>query len=202
MPPPLPEDIALLGYLLEIRKKLPTATLSAAKYIENIIPLSMQVYSAHTDISIQSATLYTSLHPLFTGLDIISSSPDFASDPYLSQLYQIIAKCACIIIDDYTRLNNDNKIISLWIAAERVMECGSVWAFFLISRRCRQPVTATTATTAPTATTSDYHISTRDAMMPILKVSTLLASFAARWAGCAAYVDAWETLVEMLWGML
>jgi hypothetical protein len=34
------------------------------------------------------------------------------------------------------------------------------------------------------------------------KVSTLLASFAARWKDGSAYVDAWETLVELLWSMV
>ncbi|KAJ8103421.1 hypothetical protein POJ06DRAFT_241829 [Lipomyces tetrasporus] len=81
-------------------------------------------------------------------------------------------------INHFSQLNNYNRIISLWIAAERVLECGSLWAFSL---------------------TSLLRMITRVAMSPILKVSNLLASFAARWNGCVAYVDSWETLLGRHW---
>lgn len=186
-----PDEIALLACQHEIRSRLTTLPPPSAKYVENVIPLPLQIYSIESNISIASASLYTCLHPIFTSCDIWSFN--LTNDPYLSQLLHIIAKSASTVIDHHAKLNDDNKIISLWIAAERIMECGSLWAFFLIRQRRQLP---------PTVNYRLANMPTRDAMAPILKVSTLLASFAARWPGCTAYVDSWETLVEMLWSML
>lgn len=96
------------------------------------------------------------------------------------------------MIDHFTKLNQRQMIISLWMAAERVLEAGAVWAAYLmhqrrVSGRGPQGVAA---------------MATDLAFAPIVKVSSLLASFAARWRPGSTYVDNWETLVELLWKMV
>jgi hypothetical protein len=39
-------------------------------------------------------------------------------------------------------------------------------------------------------------------MSPVFKVSTVIASFVARWKNGLAYAQAWETFVELLWNMI
>ena len=78
------------------------------------------------------------------------------------------------------------------MAAERVLESGVVWATYLMSQRRAMP------TGEPRFSSTGIRV----AMGPVLKVSTLLASFAALWKGASAYVDAWETFVELLWNVL
>ncbi|KAL2400734.1 hypothetical protein ABEF92_004968 [Exophiala dermatitidis] len=99
---------------------------------------------------------------------------------------------AAVMIDHFTKLNQRQMIISLWMAAERVLEAGAVWAAYLmhqrrVSGRGPQGVAA---------------MATDLAFAPIVKVSSLLASFAARWRPGSTYVDNWETLVELLWKMV
>ncbi|KAL2397772.1 hypothetical protein ABEF93_004583 [Exophiala dermatitidis] len=99
---------------------------------------------------------------------------------------------AAVMIDHFTKLNQRQMIISLWMAAERVIEAGAVWAAYLmhkrrVSGRGPQGVAA---------------MATDLAFAPIVKVSSLLASFAARWRPGSTYVDNWETLVELLWKMV
>lgn len=169
----------MLSHLHDITYRFTTIPPPPKDFFESLIPLPMQIASANSDIGIYSATLYTALHPLFTTPDAcFSTMPSDAS----SRLFHIVAKSASIIIDHLARLNDDDKIISIWMAAERVLESGLVWASYLMSQ------SRTTTTGADRFSTVGSHAP----MSPILKVSALLASFAARWNSGSAYVDAWE----------
>ncbi|KAH8680691.1 hypothetical protein BX600DRAFT_444917 [Xylariales sp. PMI_506] len=159
------------------------------QFFENLIPLSLQVDIMSSDIHLRSARLYLALHPLFTHQDVLSN---MALPNQGSRLFQIIARSAHTMIDHYARLNETNKIISIWMAAERVLEAGLVWAAYLISHR----------NSSPMGEHCFLSMGTGLAMSAILKVSALLASFAARWKEGAAFVDAWGTFVELLWNMI
>lgn len=98
---------------------------------------------------------------------------------------------ASALIDHFTVLNNEGKVLSLWLTAGRTLEAGVVWAFYLLRQR----------TVSSTGQGGGSRVS-GEAMNPLLKVSALLASFAARWSAGMAYADAWQTLVDLLWGML
>lgn len=151
-----------------------------------------------TDIALNSAILYNALHPLFTSnLKVPSGSSQTSSlnDVSSTGLLRIIAKSASVMIDRFARLNDEDRIMSFWLTAEQVLEAGAVWASsFMTDSRGR------------TAAGDHGGISSsngmREAMGPILKVSALLASFAARWKAGSAYVDTWEAFVELFCNML
>jgi hypothetical protein len=159
------------------------------QFFESLIPLSLQVDEMRSDITIHSATLYVALHPIFTTLDIISNGVLY--NP-LSRLFHVVAHSARTVIDHFARLNESNSIISLWMAAERVLEAGLVWAAYLMSQR----------KASPTGEHCFVSMGTGIAMGVLMKVSSLLVSFAARWQAGSSFVDAWETFIELVWNTL
>lgn len=185
----LSAELYNLSHLLNIINRISTSSDSSESALESLIPLQLQVPSVNSGISLQSATLYVALHPAFTESDLFNSRTVNAPP---SRLFQIVANSASTLIDHFTRLNESNKIISIFMSSERVLEAGLVWSAFLCSLQ--------------TAITAGYQspltISTQAMMSPILKVSALLASFAARWTHGSEYVSAWETLVELLWNII
>lgn len=186
----LADELYFASCLHNISHALTTVAVPTETYLESLIPISLQISSLSSEIKMPSATLYTALHPLFTHPDSFARSGTFNIPS--PRIIHTIAKSAAVVIDHFTRLNQRQMIISIWIAAERVVEAGAVWAAYLIrerslSGRALQGV-AINGTDFPLA--------------PIVKVSSLLASFAARWKPGSAYANNWETLVELLWKML
>lgn len=161
----------------------------SAQVFESLIPHCLRVDAAAPQLSVSSATLYIALHPLFTTHD--NSSGGIPLDTSAA-LFHVISRSASTIIDHFAQLNEDNTIISIWMAADRVLEAGIVWAIYSMSQR-------------GVALVGDHSLLAMGAglvMRPTMKVSTLLMSFAARCKSVSAYVDAWDTLVELLWNML
>lgn len=188
-PDPEFDELSILRHWNDIASAFTISPRPSEQFFESLIPLSLQVDLSFSDISIPSATLYLALHPLFTNQGIFSN-PTPLNPP--SRLFHVIARSARTLIDHFAQLNENNRIISIWMAAERVLEAGLVWAAYLISQR----------SSSPTGEHSFLSIGTGVAMGAILKVSSLLASFAARWKGGSSFVDAWETFVELLWNLI
>lgn len=78
------------------------------------------------------------------------------------------------------------------MAVEQVIEAGLVWGTYLISHKG----------TTETPNQNVYKLGTSLAMSPIFKVSTIIASFVARWKNGSAYAQAWESFVELLLNMI
>ena len=176
VPDPLSDEFNVRIRLHDVTQRFTTSPSSSERLFESLIPPPLRVVSTSSGISMSSATLYTALHPLFTSSDVCAGP---ILDDQSSRLFHIIANSAIVIIDHFARLNEDNKIISIWMAAERVLEAGLVWATYLMSQRNLTP--------------SGEHyfppLGSRATMGPVLKVSSLLASFTARWKSGSAYVD-------------
>ncbi|KAK4940315.1 hypothetical protein LTR10_019531 [Elasticomyces elasticus] len=168
---------------------IPTSLELSEGTLENLIPVTLQVSSVNSGMSVQSATLYIALHPPITRLALFDPR---AVNGLPSRLLQIVAKSASTLIDHFARLNEGNKIISIFMASEKVLEAGLVWSTYLLSHQA--------------AITAGYQLpsrmSTKVMMSPIMRVSALLASFAGRWKHGPAYVRAWEALVELLWNII
>jgi hypothetical protein len=79
------------------------------------------------------------------------------------------------------------------MAAERILESGLVWSIYLIVQRM---------SAAKTRGLTVENMETRTVMEPILKVSSLLASFTGRWKAASIYAEAWEILADLLWKMV
>ncbi|EXJ92791.1 hypothetical protein A1O3_01344 [Capronia epimyces CBS 606.96] len=184
----LPDELTVASHLLDLAEKFTISPRPPESTFERLIPVSMQLTSINSPISIHSATLYTALHPLMTNSD--AASKGILNDSSM-RLFHVIAHSASAVIDHFARLDGGRKIISLWMAADRVLEAGLVWASYLMYHRI----------TTPGYRPSDS-IGTRVAMSPVLKVSALLASFSARWNSATAHVQAWETVVELLWSLV
>ncbi|KAH8819321.1 hypothetical protein F5884DRAFT_9373 [Xylogone sp. PMI_703] len=185
-PNTLSNDLKISVHLHNIAHQFTISPRPMEEFFESLIPQSLQVDPMSSDINIISATLYTALHPLFTSSDI------YPTNHPSSRLFDIVSRSASAVIDHFARLDKSNKIISIWLAADRVFEAGVVWATYLI-RQCHVMSTGKNPITSIRASVI---------VSPILKVSALLASFAARWRGGSVYVDAWETLVQLLWNIL
>lgn len=182
------DDLYLARCLLLIKRKFDAAAAPSEAYLEAQIPHALQVNSASTDISLPSAVLYLSLHPLLTNLDMFSHAEIISG--LSSRMLLLIITSASIVIDHFTQLNNRNSIISIWLSAERVLIAGAVWVASLIHQK--HSAAHNTPSIAATSTL----------MNPIVKVSSLLASFAARWKAAESYVTAWNVLVDILWQII
>ncbi|KIV91136.1 hypothetical protein PV10_05712 [Exophiala mesophila] len=159
--------------------------------LESLIPGPLQVTAFPSTISIDSARLYIALHPLFTASDAFYQ-PNSGAFP--SRLFHIVGNSACTIINHYALLNEETKIICVWMAAEQVLEAGLVWAVYIMSQR-------QSTSTAFGGSQPVLQLSPSVIMDPIIKVSTLLASFTARWRNGSTYARSWEIFVQMFWGM-
>ena len=182
-------DLRILSYLHNIAHAFVTLPRPSEDFVESLIPEPMQVRSKNSDITLPSAILYSAMHPLFTTLDPCCGR---MLDEASLRLFHVIARSACTIIDHFVSLNKSNRIISLWMAAERVLEGGAIWATYLMSQH------------HTTSTEEQFfsNIETRIAMGPISKVSALLASFETRWKDGSVYMDVWEAFVELVWNVL
>ena len=190
LPKTLPDDLATLGCLQQISEHMTRFPRQSEDFFENLIPLRFQVKSISSGIlSIQSAMLYVALHPLFTTSDTF---PTGAFNVLHSRLFQIVAHSASAIIDHFAYLNENDRIISVCMAMEQVIEAGLVWATYLISHKG----------ITDTPSQNVYKLGTSLAMSPIFKVSTIISSFVARWKNGSAYAQAWESFVELLWNMI
>lgn len=183
----LSDDLRTLSHQQNIIEHIAQFPLESEDFFESLIPLPLQVRSTTSDVNIHSAILYLALHPIFTTSDVHSSG---SLNVFTSRLFQVVAHSASTIIDHFTHLNEEKKIISICMAALQVLEAGLVWATYLISQH--QAAQAG----------SFYAMETGLALSPILKVSALIASFVARWESGSAYADAWETFVQLLWNMI
>ncbi|KAL2433859.1 hypothetical protein ABEF95_011393 [Exophiala dermatitidis] len=186
----LADELYVARCLHNISRVLATVSAPTETYLENLIPTFLQVTSLDSEISAHSATLYVALHPLFTHPDSFAGSGIFSNPS--PRIIHLIAKSSAAMIDHFTKLNQRHMIISLWMAAERVLEAGAVWAAYLMHQR-------RASGRGPQGVAA---MATDLAFAPIVKVSSLLASFAARWKPGSTYVDNWETLVELLWKMV
>lgn len=204
-------DLDFRTHLYKIADRLRTMARPAKELFDDLIPApvptgSTEVGAADCPVNVQLATLYVALHPLFTSSHLLEPStgpdrlpiPDDVNDNSHTDLsslslFRIIATSASIVIDHYSWLNETGRILSLWMAAERVLEAGAIWAFHVVRQR---------ALSVSSSAWERAAVERRAAMAPLLKVSTLLASFAARWKPGSAYSDAWEALVELIWTML
>lgn len=159
-------------------------------YFEDLIPNELKVLPGEFDINPSSATLYLALHPLFTSADSDIFS-NLSLDGHSSELLRIIADSASTIIDGFVQMNKDHKILSIWRGVERILEAGAVWGIYLITLQRTKSVSG-----------KDHRILTSSAMGPLLKCSTLLASFAERWKDGLIYAQIWETFLSLLLGAL
>lgn len=191
--PPRPEALAdeldVLRLLDNISDHFTAVPRTSPDILESLLLLPMEIDAITPMINIHSATLYLSFHPLFTTSEMHSSGP---LDSQSSRLLHIVAHSATVVISHFAKLNDENRVISVWMAAERVLEAGLVWAYYLMHQR----------RTAATVGHTFSSLSTRAAVSPILKVCTLLASFTARWKNGLAYMESWEIFVELLWNMV
>ena len=181
-------DLDVLRLLRDIMQYLTVSANLSEDVLESLIPQPMQIYSTTSDMSLNSARLYLALHPLFTRSELFGGG---MHDTSSSRLFYIIAGSASRIIDHFAELDEDNQIISIFMAAEQVFEAGLVWAASLPTRYKNVAVGHQLTAT---------EISSE--MAPIMKVSSLLASFAARWKHGTVYVTAWKIFTELLWNML
>jgi hypothetical protein len=184
------DDLYAASCLHSITHALATVPFPTETYLESLIPTPFQVASLDSEIQISSAMIYISLHPLFTHPNRLAgrSLLDIPSP----RLILAIAKSAAVIIDHFIKLNQRHMIVSIWLAAERVLEAGAVWAAYLI----HQSRMSGRGPHGIIALGTDF------ALAPIVKVSSLLASFAVRWKPGLTYVECWETLLELLWKMV
>ncbi|KAH8895225.1 hypothetical protein GQ53DRAFT_641221 [Thozetella sp. PMI_491] len=129
-----------------------------------------------------SAELMERLIPPPLRVDLVKSDMGIASAALL------VACSASRLIDHYSHLNDGNKIISVWMTAESTLQSGAIWATYLLHRH--------------STVGRGADMETRLALGPILKVTRLLSSFAARWKPGHEFEYAWEILVELLLELL
>ncbi|KIV96491.1 hypothetical protein PV10_00353 [Exophiala mesophila] len=194
---------AFLTSLYNVTTQVNSIPRLSATSLEDFIPNPYRLDSTrvmdHKTISPETATLYMALHPLFTTLNLNPTAASSSSllsgvnevSPSSSQMLKSIAMSACALIDHFTLLNDEGQVLSLWLTAGRTLEAGALWVFYLVRRR----ITLDTGQDGGSLTASE-------AVSPLLKVSALLASFAARWSPGVAYANSWQALVDLLWGML
>ncbi|ERS98583.1 hypothetical protein HMPREF1624_05369 [Sporothrix schenckii ATCC 58251] len=188
------DDLVVLRTCMQIRQHLEARPQIPDYLLESLIPVPLQVLAAPPltrtrladttaapPMSVQSATVYMALHPVVVFPDMILKGGQLSAP---SRLFQIVAGAACVLLDEYARQNPRHRISSLWMSAERIVEAGIVWVLYVLAHQQYGLLDVGTA------------------MRPILHVSSLLASFAARWKAGTAYVEPWETLVELMWGIL
>ncbi|KUJ13382.1 uncharacterized protein LY89DRAFT_687518 [Mollisia scopiformis] len=117
------EELNILPYLHAIAQKLRDVPDPSERLLEELVPLPLRIYSTTSDISIALATVYTALHPLFTASETFWNR---IFDDALPGLLQLIAYSSLTIIDHVGRLNANNKVLSVWMTAERVLEFGAI----------------------------------------------------------------------------
>lgn len=184
----LSTELARQGHLHNIAKHLAMIPRPPLDALERTLPDTLRA-NADAEMSIDSARLYLALHPIFTDVDVCSGP---VHDSSSSRLLLLIATAASVVIEHYKRLNQENRILSLAMAADHVFEAGCVWTAYLMSWR--------NGLTSIDSYTSDTSI--RYIMEPIRQVSALLSSFMARWTGGSAYIRAWDALLDLLWPMI
>lgn len=186
------ESVVLYNRIRYITETLCISPLPPQERFESLIPSNLQISagSAKSIISTQSAEVYIALHPLFTsrGLEIFS---DYPLQQAAMNLLHIIGNSACTIIGGYAQRWKQSKIISIWMAAERVLEAGAVWATYLMIMRRKQ-----------TSSGGLSSIGMKAVMKTLTSCSALLVGFAERWKEGAVYVEIWEIFLSLLWGIL
>ncbi|KAK7523030.1 uncharacterized protein IWZ02DRAFT_260707 [Phyllosticta citriasiana] len=158
---------------------------SASPDVETrLIPACLRINSesAWGNVSLGQAQVYLTLHPLFT-------SPGAGTHCCSTNLLSKIALAAAAFIMHTHKLNKERRVISIWVSAENVIQAGAAWAAYLMLHSQRD------------SPLHDYHIlnlADLPAIEPIVKCSSILASFAERWKGGRRYCQAWEAFADML----
>lgn len=186
----LHDDLYVASCLHNISRAMENTSIPSEAFIESLVPLSHQISHFDSNITLASATLYLALHPLITDLDRFTGT-DPVEIPS-TRMIHLISSSASIVIDHFAQLDEKKMIVSIWLAAEQVLKAGIVWATHIFNN---QRMSGTWLLNVP-------KIKTSVAFGPIIKVSSLLASFAARWHIGSAYTRVWETVVELLRGSL
>jgi hypothetical protein len=141
-------------------------------------------------IVFSSARLYIALHPILTNPG--HSSAGGVLDAAWSRLAAVVAKSALTIIEHVVRQNKSNMVIAISQTSNQILEAGVVWAYcLLLQKLSKLSITHTLPARG-----------TRGQLSPVIQVSRLLTSFAARWKPGSVYVDAWNTVLELIWHLV
>jgi hypothetical protein len=198
-PGPVPNNLdgqdwvtPLAGYhnLLIISHALYNYPRPSIEHLEQLIPLELRISRGAPSIDHSSAMLYIALHPIFTD----QMSGLFSGqhvDRGAADLLKVIAQSASAVIDSFVLLQRENRILSVWRSAERVLEAGAVWAAYLLFLKRSQ----LTNSIIP-------YSSTITSLLPLWKCSNLLGSFAERWKEGAMCSQVWEIFLTLLLGVL
>lgn len=182
--------IAINNSVLRISESLSLQPRPSQERLEHLIPLQLRVLrSDKGPIPFSSATIYLALHPVFTDyLSDLCSDHTSTTQIISTGLLEIIAASASVVIDRYVQLQEEHMLLSVWIAAERVLEAGAVWATYLLIVKEMQ-----TDDDANSACGN-----TKKSMLPLWKCGNLLTSCAERWKGGRVYCKVWETFLSMI----
>ena len=178
------DEVHVAASLHNIKRKFDTVAAPSEAYLEAQIPLSLRITSFESTISLPSAILYLALHPLLTKLDMCIASEGMSR--LSPRIVHLITTSAVVIIDHFTQLNENNLIISMWLGAERVLMGGAVWVSGLLHQKHLS------------GASPQGMLSTGTALSPVMKITSLLASFAARWKAGSAYMTIWNDVVDLL----
>lgn len=160
------------------------------EHLEQLIPLQLRVARNAVSISLPSARIYLALHPLFTDrlYDLFS---DQMAEQDKVDLWKIVATSASVVIESYVRLQKEQRLLSVWLAAERVLEAAAVSAiYFLVTRRTH------------VGSAEAAYNSLDESTLPLWKCANLLTSYAERWKEAIAYSRIWDTFLSLLSGVL
>lgn len=160
-----------------------------AAQLESMIPVQLRITKPETRIEISSALLYITLQPIFTTAEIIAGQP---LDEKTFVIFRSTAMSACTMINHKCELDNSGRTLSLWLEADRVLRCGILWLYYLIYQSRRQRLGGDRSP----------FMAMGNMMAPLLQVTSLLSSFAARFRDASASLSAWEACTAMLWPML
>lgn len=169
------DDLLIAKWTLDTASYFANVVTFDETYLEAQIPASLQVVTHDSVMGLPSASYYFVLYPLLTAHGR-SMDPGFPSP----RMVHLITTSAALVIDHAAKLDDVRGTISLWLAAERVFSAGAVWLTGLLHQE------------SALESTLHGHLGTA------LKVTRLLASFAARWRGAEAYATAWNILMSLM----
>jgi hypothetical protein len=180
------DDLVTAKCLREIANTFATTNADELD-LEALIPIHLRVPTITSKIDYSSASVYIALHPLITDLSVCTEP--LSPSPPSKRIVHVIKMSASVVIDHFTRVNEARSITSISQAAEQVFLAGLVWISGLLYDKH----------TPPMASNFHHSHSSAQALTPILRVSSLLASFAARWQAGDGFVSAWNIVVDLLW---
>lgn len=181
--------IAINFCLLRISESLSLQPRPSQEHLEQIISPQLRVlHSSNFPIPLSSATIYLALHPTFTDhLSNLFSGHIPTTQIISTDLLETIAASASVVIDGYFQLQKEHMLLSVWIAAERVLEAGAVWATYLLLKKMQTDEDTTSAC-------SDI----KKSLLPLLKCGNLLTAYAERWKRGELYRKVWDAFQSMI----